>query len=83
VTEEDFVQEVVWDLLSRQSLVATRSQVEEELVAVPQLHKEACGRLFRSRAGHACAQGDDPHLIRPDLLGARVVDIPLCDRLDR
>jgi len=79
VADEDLVYEVIGDLLCRKTLVAATSEIEQELVPVSQLDQEARRGLLGSDAGHARAQGHDPHLVGGQFLGARVVDIAIVD----
>ncbi len=75
VPEEHLVQEVVRDLLGREPLVAAASEVEEELVAVAQLDEPAGRRLLGPSTWHAGTQGNDPHLVRLEILAAGVVHV--------
>ena len=77
VTDEDLVQEVVGDLLRCNPLVTATANVEEKLVAVAQLDQPASGRLLGPSAGHARAQGHDPHLVAGQRLCAGIVDVPI------
>ncbi len=75
--DENLVQVVVWDLLGRDPRVAAAPNIEEKLVAVSQLDQPAGGRLLGPSTRHAGTQGNDPHLVRLKILGARVVHVAL------
>jgi hypothetical protein len=61
--DEDLVEEVVGNLERRDPLGGTRADVEDELLAVAELHKEAGRRLGHARIRHAGTTGDDAHFI--------------------
>ena len=75
VREEDLVQVVVGDHERREVGGRSRADVEEELVAVAQLHQEARGGLTVPGRRHAGSAGDDPNLVRLQFLRARVVRV--------
>ncbi len=77
VTDEQLVEVVVGDLHGGDALGGAETDVEDELVAVAQLDDPAGRRLLRSGIGHAGTAGDDPHLVRRQVFGAGIVDIPV------
>jgi hypothetical protein len=80
MADEDLVDQVVGDLLRGDALVTAGADVEEELVAVPELDQPAGRRLLGPRARHAGSEGNDSHLVGRELLGPRVVDVSLLHR---
>ena len=77
--DEDLVDFVVRNLLGCQPFVTAGSNVEQELVTVPQLDQPAGGALLGPGARHAGPQGDHPHLVRRERFGAGIVDVQLID----
>ena len=75
VGEKDFVQIVKGDHQRRHVGVGAGADVEDELVAVAELDQPAGRRLAAARCRHARSQSNQPDLVRPENLGARVVDV--------
>ena len=84
MADEDLVQPVPGDVQGGKSLRSAGPDVEDELVAVAQLDQEAGGGLRHARIRHARTAGDDPHLLRTEILTVRQIHIPLpgLDRRD-
>ena len=80
--DEDFVQEGRWDLEGKQAFGRPCPNIEDELLAVAELHEEAGRCLCRTRRRHSRAAGDDSYLIGCELFAVGRVEIP-CARLDR
>ena len=77
MSDEQLVQIVVGNLHRGDALGRSQTDIEDELVAVAQLDDPAGRGLFRPGIGHTGTAGDDPHLVGRQILGARIVDIPV------
>ena len=82
MADEDLVEVVVGDLEGRDPLGRAGADVEQELVAVAQLHEPAGCGLLGASVGHTGATGGDAHLVRSQRLGPGVVDLPFTEWLD-
>ena len=75
VGEKDHVQVIKGDHQRRHVGVGAGADVENELVAVAELDQPAGRRLTATRRRHTGTEGDEADLVRPENLGARVVDV--------
>ena len=68
---------IVGNLQCRKSLRGARADIENELIAVAEFHKEAGHRLGHARKGHAGTARDDSHFFRRQGLAVGGIEIAL------
>ena len=77
MSDENLVEEIVRYLESRNTFSRSCADIKKKFVAITQFNEEAGGRLGRARGGHSCTAGDDAHFMGAQVLGVRIVGIPL------
>jgi hypothetical protein len=83
MADEDFVEQIVGNLEAADANIGTRAAIEYELVTIAQLDQETRGRLTLACGRHACATGDDAHLIGSQVFGIGEVGFAIGLRTDR
>ena len=81
--DEHLVHPVVRDLERTEVRRRLGTDIEDELVAVPQLNKDRRRGLALAGIRHAAAKNHYPHLIRPQALRVREVPGMVGPRFDR
>ena len=65
MANENFIYEVVGNLLGSNSLVRPRAYIKQKFVPVAQFDKVRDGHGCPGLVGHSSPQGSDPHFIGP------------------